>query len=46
MSPRKQEAILVEISQIFVGRGNVMTISVLGGGFRLCRQGNKRLYWA
>ena len=46
MLPRKQDDILVVISQIFVGRGNVMTISVLGGGFRLCRQGNKRLYWA
>ena len=46
MLPRKQEAILVGISQIFVGRGNVMTISVLGGGFRLCCQGNKRIYWS
>ena len=46
MLPRKQEAILVEISQIFVGRGNVMAISVLGGGFRLCCQGNKRIYWS
>ena len=45
MLPRKQEAILVMISQIFVGRVNVMTISVFGGGFRLCYQGNKRLYW-
>ena len=46
MSPSKQEAILVEISQIFVGRVNVMTISVLGGRFRLCCQGNKTIYWS
>ena len=46
MLPRKPEDILVVISQIFVGRGNVMTISVLGGRFRLCCQGNKRLYWS
>ena len=46
MLPRKQEDILVVISQIFVGRANMMTISVLGGEFRLCCQGNKRIYWS
>ena len=46
MLPRKQEDILVLISQIFVGRVNVLTISVLGGRFRLCCQGNKRKYWS